>query len=163
MDEEAKKASNQAACRRWREKQGAKLKALHVVYEANRKKALAADPARKRARIEQGRQWHLKYRTLESTKIREFKMNARKRGIEWTISDETATRLFKEACHYCRRVGVDHGGFVGIDRKDSRGSYSDDNVLPCCGTCNFAKRHRSYEDMVDYLRAIATNRKDLLQ
>ena len=48
-------------------------------------------------------------------------------------------------CEYCKKTPVK--GRLGLDRKDSNGGYSMDNIVLCCRLCNTLKnKFWSYED-----------------
>lgn len=58
---------------------------------------------------------------------------ARSRGIRWALSAAQAQAIVAQPCRYC-------GGPGGtIDRIDSSGDYSPENVAPACHTCNSMK------------------------
>lgn len=89
-----------------------------------------------------------------------YRSRARKRKIRFSLSREEFYALVKLPCHYCgsppqnkiRRPRV-YGRAVfryqGIDRKDNARGYTTDNVVPCCGRCNWLKSDiLSYEEML---------------
>lgn len=74
-------------------------------------------------------------------KYNTYKYSAQKRNIGFQLNFKECTKLFIQPCYYCglqpqynRSVGLN-----GIDRKDSDGHYTLDNVVACCSTCNMAK------------------------
>jgi hypothetical protein len=76
------------------------------------------------------------------------KSQARRRGLEWSISRETLEILQKSSCFYC-------GGKVslvatGLDRVDNTKGYTMQNVVPCCKVCNMVKgyAHTKEETLV---------------
>lgn len=102
-----------------------------------------------------------KHYARPENKLVKVKRAAEKRGKPWELADEDAIALFKQACHYCKRIGCDNGGLVGIDRKDNTKGYIPGNVLPSCAQCNHAKKNRSYDTMMEWLTAVVNNRQDL--
>lgn len=59
----------------------------------------------------------------------------------WKISLEDFRWLCTQACFYCEgALGKVKFG-KGLDRIDSMGHYTMDNVYPCCTTCNRIKGH----------------------
>lgn len=67
-----------------------------------------------------------------------IRQGARKRGIPCTLTVADYRTLTEgAACHYCRGALPKAGG--GLDRVDSSGGYTLDNVVPCCQQCNNAK------------------------
>ncbi len=74
------------------------------------------------------------------------KSHALKRGLSWSISVEEFIDISKKPCYYCNTVFNESGS--GLDRKDPKGPYSLDNVLRCCGKCNYLKnKYLSVEEM----------------
>lgn len=81
------------------------------------------------------------------------------------ISFEKFLELSQMNCHYCgvppgnkrnvkkhdpsaAKETVKNADFIysGLDRVDSKGIHTLDNVVPCCKYCNFAKNNRSLEE-----------------
>jgi len=90
---------------------------------------------------------------------------ARRRNLEWRLTDEEFDALTQARCHYCnalpslwKRTGRWRftGGFSfnGIDRKDSQKGYVPDNVVSCCSMCNRMKGDISYQDFMDWIERI---------
>lgn len=93
------------------------------------------------------------------------------------ITYEQFLELTKQReCHYCGAAVAwqeyrHHGeGGTGsnLDRKDSAGPYSMENVVVCCGRCNYAKnKHFTYEewkalgDVIRGWRALALLQEEL--
>lgn len=71
---------------------------------------------------------------------------AKRRGYEWSISQEQFELLVQNVCHYCAGSLPPCGS--GLDRKDNDKGYTMDNVVPCCKVCNLIKGDRlTYEEM----------------
>jgi hypothetical protein len=89
--------------------------------------------------------------------------DARKRGLEWDLSDDELERLVKGDCHYCGappRLRTFNGGkyatlMNGIDRIDSSLGYYEGNCLSCCPDCNRAKMALGYEEFLELVNRIA--------
>lgn len=90
-----------------------------------------------------------------------FKSRAR---YKVTLSYEDFLKLTNiRNCHYCdapiewkeyRHRGTGGNG-SNLDRKDNAGIYSCENVVVCCGRCNYAKgSHFSYEEWVQIGKTI---------
>lgn len=90
--------------------------------------------------------------------------NARRRamasGREWKLTKEQVRFLTKQDCYYCGQApsqsmgGKRHNGFYtynGLDRVDNTKGYTIENVVPCCGTCNIAKRATSLNEFRDWI------------
>lgn len=86
--------------------------------------------------------------------IYRYRHGAKKRGIQFGLSEEEFFRLIKGNCHYCGKepVAVSRGRssghcvYNGIDRVDSLLGYTTGNVVPCCKQCNISKRDLPLEE-----------------
>jgi hypothetical protein len=82
---------------------------------------------------------------------------AKKRGIECLLTfDEYKTLVENVVCVYCRGPLSEAQGH-GLDRVDSTKEYSLDNLQPCCGYCNRAKREFPEAEFIKWLDRISTN------
>ena len=89
-----------------------------------------------------------------------FKNEARKRGIEMSMSFSVFSELVLSDCFYCGdspknkfvySFTGEHIFHSGIDRVDSNKGYSENNSVPCCWMCNCAKNKYSTEEFVGWL------------
>lgn len=95
-----------------------------------------------------------------ATLISSHRHNARRRGIVDMLSDDDLVRLSSQACHYCGHAGIETRlGFNGIDRRDNQVGYIIDNCVPCCTTCNQAKRDMPFSEWLAWLERIAAIRR----
>lgn len=62
---------------------------------------------------------------------------AKARGIEVLLTIDEYRQVTASDCFYCGG-DLPFAGY-GLDRKDSSGAYSLDNVVPCCKVCNRIK------------------------
>ena len=44
--------------------------------------------------------------------------------------------------------------YTGIDRVDNARGYEKDNVVPCCETCNTAKRTMSVDELLEWVTRV---------
>lgn len=67
------------------------------------------------------------------------KSSARQSGREWTLTQDQYKQIMgNRKCYYCGwDLNMNAGG---LDRVDSSGHYTPDNVVPCCRSCNSLKR-----------------------
>jgi len=97
--------------------------------------------------------------------INSYKQRCKRDNLKWLLSRTQAIAIFIMDCHYCgieplteknpyltkQRRERDSSNeqpwqlsatirVNGIDRIDSCGNYSINNVVPCCKICNYAKR-----------------------
>ena len=82
--------------------------------------------------------------------------SAKKRNLQMDISFEAWRDLvLPNICHYCLG-NLGHTG-LSLDRKYNELGYTIENVVPCCGECNYMKRDMPYDEFVilsDGLREI---------
>lgn len=76
------------------------------------------------------------------------------------ISYELFKFLIRSNCHYCGTSGSNKYGYNGIDRIDSKGGYTEDNVVPCCKHCNMAKGCDSVEEFSKWIGVVNGSKKD---
>lgn len=89
-----------------------------------------------------------------------YHASATARGLELAIADEELQVLMSQPCHYCLKPGKP---YVGIDRKDSDGGYTLENVVPCCWPCNNWKKRSPYEvfyQRTAHLRQLVVGREE---
>lgn len=90
--------------------------------------------------------------------IREYKVNARKRNLEWCLSYPQVREIVTKKCYYCgaenssQKYGFFHNG---IDRVDNDLGYTPENVVPCCKVCNYAKNNMSQNDFFSWVLRVA--------
>lgn len=84
----------------------------------------------------------------------------------WNLSKAEFLHLVQRPCHYCgappQRREVSESStrkkFVifasGLDRIDSDGAYSIDNVVPCCTLCNTAKSDMTVSEFREWVERI---------
>jgi len=93
-----------------------------------------------------------------------YKGKAKKVQREFILTKEQFAGLIISNCFYCGRapqqrltsVLPTHSEFRynGIDRIDSSRGYTQDNVVPCCKTCNEMKSDRSQQEFLEQIRTI---------
>lgn len=100
--------------------------------------------------------------------LRTYKNVAKKKGLEWALSDEEFISLAASNCHYCGLPPSNTGGspknngrfvYNGIDRSDSSAGYISNNVVPACWTCNWMKRHMSAEAFLAHIDRIHAHQR----
>lgn len=87
--------------------------------------------------------------------------NARRRHIAWELTDDQVIHLMKQDCHYCgvspTHVSKARNGdytYNGLDRVNNSKGYSAENVVPCCATCNNAKRTMSLDEFLGWIHRV---------
>ena len=93
--------------------------------------------------------------------LRQYQDGAERRGHQWRLSRSQALDLFARPCHYCglppSNVCCRPSGcftYSGIDRLDNSRGYELDNCVPCCTTCNKAKRTMTMTEFKSWLARI---------
>jgi hypothetical protein len=82
------------------------------------------------------------YRTPRG-KFSMIRKNAKQRGLLFELQYEYyESNLWGKPCHYC---GIDLEA-TGLDRKDSKGGYTKNNIVPSCLNCNSKKGTTPYEE-----------------
>ena len=77
---------------------------------------------------------------------------AQKRGINFALPKTRFNELILQPCFYCNHKK--DGEVNGIDRLDNNQGYQEDNVVPCCETCNVMKGSQHPQEFIDKLQAI---------
>lgn len=72
-----------------------------------------------------------RYEKTAKSSYRQYKHNAKTRGLDFALPFEWFKQLILLPCMYC---GSSPAG--GVDRFDNARGYTVVNALPCCSTCN---------------------------
>jgi hypothetical protein len=81
--------------------------------------------------------------------------------IDMSLDLDAYTVLIARNCEYCNKSLSGETG-CGLDRINSAGGYSTDNVVPCCGACNQVKNiHLTFNEMKIAMKAVLEHRKAL--
>ena len=86
-----------------------------------------------------------------------YKNNARSRNKSFNLSEEKFFKTVTSNCFWCGSAPYQKLGkikYMGVDRIDSSIGYLNDNVLPCCKKCNYAKRDMSFEEFDNWVKSI---------
>ena len=67
--------------------------------------------------------------------FRNAKWCSKKKGREFTITEQEYTMLTSMPCYYCGRTDIDRG----VDRIINTVGYTMDNCISCCKHCNIMK------------------------
>lgn len=96
--------------------------------------------------------------------LRDYKIGAAKRGLDFSLTDEQFGALITSDCVYCgaipsrkREKGKRFLLWNGIDRIASNTGYLFENCLPCCSTCNDMKGKLSLQEFLKAVTRIASN------
>lgn len=94
----------------------------------------------------------------------EYKRNAKKRNIEWALSDNEFKELINSNCYYTglppatiKKAGGGDYVYNGIDRIDSTKCYFLDNCVPCNGKVNVMKMSMPISEFIEICALITKN------
>jgi len=98
---------------------------------------------------------------IRNTILADYKKGAKRRGLEWQLTDTSFFELTLGHCHYCgvppcttvggaRKIGT--YTYNGVDRKDNLQGYIFGNVVSCCKFCQYAKRDLPHDEFIECLK-----------
>lgn len=105
-------------------------------------------------------------------KYRSYEHEAQRRNLEWSLSLEDFEKITSSNCYYCNvqpsqegRRKTRHGKeyqtqayiYNGIDRVDNNLGYIASNCVPCCKTCNLAKRTMPINEFIIWIERVHSN------
>ena len=100
---------------------------------------------------------------------RNYKRNAKNRGLSFKLSRNEFRQLTQQNCRYCgiepynRATGTRkdtrkrfYGDYIynGIDRVDASCGYNIENCVPCCKKCNRAKDTMSEDEFFHWVKTV---------
>lgn len=124
---------------------------LKVVREL--RKSGAIPPPRPQRRLETEAMW------IQSN----LRGSCKSKGKILNLSIDEIDTIIHQPCFYCGGIdtrlmsGGRNGQFNSIDRLDSSGDYSPNNVVSCCSMCNIMKNRFSPVEFVAKCRAVVAN------
>ncbi len=92
-----------------------------------------------------------------------YRRHAKTSDRKFTLSKEQFRELVKQNCYYCGqepnqiyKSQNQTGEYIynGLDRIDNTKGYIVDNVVPCCGVCNWMKRDLSQIEFLSHVDQI---------
>ena len=98
--------------------------------------------------------------------ITAYKYGAKKRGLEYKLTEEQFFEITQKDCYYCGKKPSNiynrkecNGAYTynGIDRVDNNKGYTIKNSVPCCHTCNGAKGKLTFQEFEDWIKRIYSN------
>lgn len=99
--------------------------------------------------------------------LSKYKISAKKRNLEWSLSDQQFDLLTSGNCYYCdvepKQIckasrscrQTSQTIYNGIDRVDNTKGYEIDNVVSCCKVCNRAKDTMTQQEFLDWATRVA--------
>lgn len=100
--------------------------------------------------------------------IYNYKQNAKKKGINFELTNKEMISMFESNCYYCGREPYMvtqrkklNGGYIytGIDRLDNNKDvgYTPDNTVPCCTKCNYIKNKLNHNEFIFWIQEVYGN------
>ncbi len=86
-----------------------------------------------------------------------YKISAISKNLLFELKKEEFIGMCEKECFYCG--DIQEKGFNGIDRIDSRGNYTEDNIVSCCEICNWMKGSFNREVFLKKVEHIMTKNK----
>ena len=92
--------------------------------------------------------------------IATYKLGAKNRSLEFSLSEEFAMKLMSEDCYYCGKEPANSKRdkilaepilYNGIDRVDNGRGYVPDNCVSCCRSCNIAKSDMGFNEFIQWV------------
>ena len=96
----------------------------------------------------------------------DMRRGAGKRGYSWNLSNSYVRNITSMNCYYCDRIpsqsinrNDSNGAYIynGIDRINNSIGYTEENTVPCCKDCNYAKRERSHGEFISWVLDVHSN------
>jgi len=93
-----------------------------------------------------------------------YRLSAKNRGHEFNLTKEKFKELVDSNCFYCgappaneMKNRFNNGSYFynGIDRINNNLGYEPENVVPCCWKCNEAKKGKTVNEFLSWVRSIA--------
>lgn len=147
--------------KRWKAANKEKVRGYARDYR-NRNKKRIADERRKSGyykKIYKRKYERLKERGFYLSpqwKYFKYKVDARKRGLEFALSKEKFYSLCNKNCFYCGVLVC-----VGIDRVDNSIGYVEGNIVTSCKDCNVAKMKMTVSEFIGMCKRVATIHKHI--
>lgn len=107
----------------------------------------------KKTRIDKGIK-RTPYQQHVHNKYRSYLNRANKKKIAFDLTETEVATLLNGVCAYCGSTRR-----ISIDRIESSGGYTKDNVTSACATCNTMKWDMSPEDFLKHIRSIINHTK----
>lgn len=89
-----------------------------------------------------------------------YKSNAKRRNIEFSLTEEDFRNLINSPCYFTGRTLTWES--MGIDRLDSSRGYTLDNCVPACFPVNRAKSDMSVTEFFELIRNVVATHPEVL-
>lgn len=99
---------------------------------------------------------NLNWRKSFKGKLSSYIRSAIKRNIQWNLTEEEFFTFWQIPCYYCK----DPIETIGLDRVNNQLSYTIDNIVSCCSTCNTMKMAHSEKEFFNKIKQIYEVHRD---
>jgi len=82
-----------------------------------------------------------------------YRRNAKKRGLEFSLSLYEFTDIILKPCYYCGKKQL----YNGVDRVDNSKGYIKSNCKPCCTICNKMKGTLGEKEFTAHCKKVIEN------
>jgi len=89
---------------------------------------------------------------MKKHKFSSYRRSARERGLSFELSFNQFIDLIERECRYCKNPPLN-----GVDRFDNLIGYTQENCVPCCSKCNYAKRDMDFNDFKEWVKRLHEN------
>lgn len=86
--------------------------------------------------------------------INDIKYKAIQRVKTWNLMHKEAFKLITSSCHYCNFKPTWPENRVGIDRVNNLVGYEISNCVPCCFSCNSAKKEFTEQEFINWIKQV---------
>lgn len=101
------------------------------------------------------REWENRYGQRPYGKFLYYKKKAKERTISWNLSFEQFLIFWQKPCNYCSQTIKT----IGLDRINNERGYEINNIVPCCKTCNYAKRALKEKEFIEMCNRVSERHK----
>ncbi len=158
---EANKEKIAAKSKAYREANKEKIAAKNKVwyeankayYEVNKEKIAARGKVYREANKESFAAKSKAYSKTPRGKFVAYKSSAKKRDIEFRLSEEQFNSFWQKPCTYCG-TSIET---IGLDRMDNIKGYLMENVTPCCYGCNRRKGDIPFDEWNKWMANITAH------
>lgn len=94
-----------------------------------------------------------------------YKRHARSRGFQFNLNRDLVGKIIEKPCFYCgtppsnfmkTKNSINGLYYNSIDRVDSNGDYTENNVVPACKMCNNAKSNHTIGQFKSWVLRLAS-------
>jgi len=109
------------------------------------------------------KEWQCRYKQSVKGRYKTLQMESKKRGLSVNLPFDRFVRLLAMPCRYCGEIEKEASFGYRLDRIDNTKGYFEENVVPCCASCNRIKGEAlTFDEMLVAMNAVCDFRKRAL-